>query len=500
MISIVVPALNEGGFLPKCLESLKNQDYKGKYEIIVVDDGSTDDTAEVSKKFGVKVVHCPKKENRYGKKLTHAQKITYARQRGADAASGGIILQADADTIYPSGWLRKLSERFSSNPEIVAVTGKFVYRNPPWWAKIEYFLRNYINILSLMVLGKPLLTSGANFAFRREAFLKVGGYNIDSLSPDQYGMAARLSRAGRIVYDKDISVSTSSRRVEKPFLFILVDMIANLINAQSYFFRSCLSSIRATVIKIPSFRTYLKLLPFAFIIGFFAYGYFVPTSIVFGKVYYKGNSSGKEIALTFDDGPNEPYTSQILGILDKYDVKATFFVVGKNVEMHPETTRRIIADGNVIGDHSYSHNANHALTSKGCRDINIAQETILNITGVEPHFYRPPNGKKSPWELECLKKENLIEITWSAYTNELHSRLIFGKPSPELVAKNIISKAHSGKIILLHDGYGTEHNTTRSDKSLTVKALPVIIEALQNEGYKFVTVQELLGIPAYNRA
>ncbi len=159
----------------------------------------------------------------------------------------------------------------------------------------------------------------------------------------------------------------------------------------------------------------------------------------------------------------------------------------------------MVNEGNVVENHSYSHNANHALTNKGCKDLKIAQETIFKTIGVEPHLYRPPHGKKSPWELECLKKENLIEVEWSASTNELHSELFFGKLSPTLLGGNIIEDAGSGKIILLHDGYGMCHNCKESDKAVTVEALPTIIETLQKQGYKFVTIPQLLGIPAYNK-
>jgi len=228
------------------------------------------------------------------------------------------------------------------------------------------------------------------------------------------------------------------------------------------------------------------------------YGYFVPASPVFGKVYYKATSTDNVVALTFDDGPNEPYTSQILDILASHNIKATFFVIGKNVELYPETAKRIVAEGHVVGNHSYSHNANHALTEYGSKDLQLAQEVIFNVTSVKPHLYRPPHGKKSPWELQAIKKDGLIEVTWSVSANDQHVLAFWGKPSPETFAREIVSETNPGEIILLHDGYGTSHGTAESDKSLTVEALPLIIEQLQAKGYRFVTVPELLNVPAYN--
>lgn len=141
-----------------------------------------------------------------------------------------------------------------------------------------------------------------------------------------------------------------------------------------------------------------------FVVSFTAYGYFVPSSPVFGKVYADESTKNKVVALTFDDGPNEPYTSQILDILAASNIKTTFFVIGHNVEQYPDSAARIIADGNVLGNHSYSHNANHALTDLGARDLEHAQVTINSTLGILPHLYRPPHGKKSPWELESVKK------------------------------------------------------------------------------------------------
>lgn len=490
MISVVIPALNEEKLLPQCLESLKNQDYKGDYGIIVVDNGSSDNTVEVAREFGVKVILCPQKG------------VVYARQAGDSLASGDIIVQADADTIYPRDWLTRIARYFSSHPKSVALAGVYRYKDPPpRWAKFEYFLRYFVNrIIGIPFFGRPVFISGANFAFRREAFLKTGGYDEHSLYPDQWGIAHRLAKVGKVYYDRTLSVTTSSRRVQKPTYIILIEIILNWTRITTHFIKYGINLLRAPSMQSPLTRTPARLaisISLISIISLLAYGYFAPTSEGFGKVYYQSKASDKVVALTFDDGPNEPYTSEILDILKSYDIKATFFVVGKNVELYPEIAKRIVAEGHVLGNHSYSHNANHALTDDGGVDVELAQEAIFSVVGVRPHLYRPPHGKKSPWELEFIKRENLVEITWSDSTNEAHDELIFGKPLPDEVAKSIISKAKPGKIILLHDGYGTNHGDLKSDKSLTVKVLPIIIDGLQQQGYRFVTVPELLKIPAY---
>ena len=351
MISIVVPALNEGRLLPDCLESLINQDYEGEYEIIVVDNGSTDNTANIAKNFGVKVVFCLDNEG-----------VSYARQVGADAACGDIIAQADADTVYPRDWLARIADHLYTHPDTVAVAGRFIYRDPPSWAKFEYFLRDCANKLAAALFGRPFLVSGATFAFRKRAFLNMGGYKNSSYSPDQYGISSRLSKVGRVSYDRDLRALTSSRSVRKPLFLCMLEALVHIGRWSSYMCKYYVNSFERFANKTALRRVAVRLSPVAMVIILITYGYVIPTSPVFGKVYYRATEHDKVVALTFDDGPNEPYTSEILDVLDSYNIKGTFFVVGKNVELYPETAKRMIAEGHVLGNHSYSHNANHALT------------------------------------------------------------------------------------------------------------------------------------------
>lgn len=488
MISIVIPALNEEKLLPDCLRSLRNQEYRGDFEIIVVDNGSTDRTADIARDYGARVIRADGERN-----------VFYARQVGANAARGDIIAQADADSIYPKDWLKRISDRLAAHPEAVAVAGRFFYREKFIWSWFELVFRHLINLLTVTFFGRPFFISGATFAFRRRTFVSLDGYKDLIYSADQYGIASRLGQFGKILYDKGLYVLTSSRSVQKPSLVLLLAVFINAYQWGIYYIKNFIRARREDSIIIPLRRWAIRLVPVPLIIiSLVAYGYFIPASPVFGKVYYKAHSAEKVVALTFDDGPNEPYTSQILEILKDYNIKATFFVVGHNVELYPETAKRILSEGHVLGNHSYSHNANHALSEYGSRDLQRAQEVIFNITGVMPHLYRPPHGRKTPWELHSVKDNRLIEVTWSASANDQHVLAFFGKPTPETFAKEIVRATRPGEIILLHDGFGTLHDTAKSDRSLTVKALPLIIEQLQAEGYKIVTVPELLNVPAYN--
>ena len=487
-ISVVLPVFNEEKLLQRCLTSLSNQNYKGHYEIIVVDNGSTDNTVEIAARFSVKTVVCPKRG------------VVYARQAGADSASGEIIVQADADTVYPEDWLSRIAKMFIEFPDTVAVAGSYTYEDGhPWWVPLEYGLKYVSNKLNLLFLGNYPFISGANFAFRRDSFLKAGGYHDKSLYPDQWGIAHRLSKTGKLRFMPSLSVVTSPRRIQKPSHVIAVEILRNFYGILRHFVHYLwVKCDTAFSWYAKTRRTKIAVTMAVLILALLVYGYAAPTSQIFGKVYYEAKVTDKVVALTFDDGPNEPYTSEVLDILARYNIKATFFVVGKNVQLYPDVAKKIILDGNVIANHGYNHNANHALTTYGSKDVDLAQAAIEETLGVNPHLYRPPHGKKSPWELHALKHDDLVEVTWSVAANDQHIFATFGKPTPELYAAEIVKKVQPGKIILLHDGFGLEHGDVHADEDLTVETLPLIIDALQKQGYSFVTIPQLLETQAYN--
>ncbi len=274
MISIVIPAFNEEKLLPECLESLRNQDYAGGYEIIVVDNGSTDDTARVAAGFGAKVVSCI------------SRGVVYARQAGAQAASGDIIIQGDADTVYLRDWLTRIASYFSAHPKTVALAGAYVYKDPPGWARFEYSGRYIMNIIGLLLFGRPVYISGANFAFRREAFLKTKGYDAESLYPDQWGISHSLSQVGKIYYDRTVLVHTSTRRVQIPFHLILLNIGLNSSRIFIHFIKHSINLSRTTSAKLPYLKASAKraaLILLIVITCLFLYVYIAPKAQVFGN-------------------------------------------------------------------------------------------------------------------------------------------------------------------------------------------------------------------------
>lgn len=204
-----------------------------------------------------------------------------------------------------------------------------------------------------------------------------------------------------------------------------------------------------------------------------------------GVVYWHGDINEKKIALTFDDGPNEPYTSQILDILKRYDIKATFFLIGKNVEVYPEIVKRIAKDGHLIGNHTYTH-PDLALELKFQieKQIKRTEEAIFKAAGLRPYLFRPPYGLDNPWVFKEAEKLGYVIIKWSVSAHN------GGKEIPyDRILRRILNDVENGSIILLHDG---DRLVKQADRSQIVKALPLIIESLQQKGYQFVTIPELL--------
>jgi glycosyltransferase involved in cell wall biosynthesis len=231
MISIVIPALNEEKYLPACLNSLKNQQWNGEYEVIVVDNGSSDDTARVAARYGARVVLCSRRG------------VAFARQAGAEIARGDIIVQADADTVYPRLWLSRMDTYFASNDSAAGLAGRYVYTESAWWAPVERAFRRSLNKVGFLFFRWPASVSGANFAFRREAFVKAGGYDATSLYPDQWGIARRISRFGRVHYDHGSVVTTSARRVAKPIHVIAYEIGRNGAHVGAHFVTHCFHQI-----------------------------------------------------------------------------------------------------------------------------------------------------------------------------------------------------------------------------------------------------------------
>ena len=184
--------------------------------------------------------------------------------------------------------------------------------------------------------------------------------------------------------------------------------------------------------------------------------------------------ANKTIALTFDDGPG-PYTEKLLDILDKYDAKATFFLIGSKVSAHANTLRRMQSRGHQLGNHSWSHPELPKLSvDQIAGEIDRTNEAIRQATGVKPSILRPPYGAVNGVVLEQLRLRNMSSILWSVDTRDWADR------NSQIVCSRAVAGARPGAVILMHDIHQT-----------SVNAVPCILSSLKQQGYSFVTIQRL---------
>lgn len=188
----------------------------------------------------------------------------------------------------------------------------------------------------------------------------------------------------------------------------------------------------------------------------------------------------KVIALTFDDGPWAASTPEVLDILKKNNIKATFFVVGQMLKTYPELGQRIVAEGHVIGNHTWHHWYHYFNAQAAAYEIESTTDLIYQITGARTTLFRPPGGIMHNGVVAYAKNKNYSIITWSA------DSLDYSRPAVPKLIKNVMKDSKPGGIVLMHDGGG--------NRSRTVQALPEIISNFRKQGYRFVTVPELLEI------
>jgi peptidoglycan/xylan/chitin deacetylase (PgdA/CDA1 family) len=196
---------------------------------------------------------------------------------------------------------------------------------------------------------------------------------------------------------------------------------------------------------------------------------------------FGGPAAGRRIALTFDDGPSV-YTPQVLAILSRYGVHATFFEIGRQVGPLAATSRAVIRSGDVIGDHTWSHPDLDA--GNAGAQLRSARSAIRNATGFRPCLMRPPYGIAPPDVVGIARSLGLLTIQWDVDPAD------WSRPGAAVIAQRVLSAVHPGSIVVMHDGGG--------DRSETVAALGTIVPELLARGYHLVTVPQLLGLrPAY---
>ena len=195
------------------------------------------------------------------------------------------------------------------------------------------------------------------------------------------------------------------------------------------------------------------------------------------------------VALTFDDGPNEPWTGRLLDVLAAREVRATFFQVGRCAERFPSATRRVVDEGHVLGNHSLNHAFTSYLSDPAQRDeVSRAQEVLHRVSGVVPGLYRPPWLCHWPWVLRTVEATGL-QVVSGTFGHPLE---VF-QPAAALMTAGAARRASPGSILIMHDG----RESRGGDRSQTVASVGPLIDRLRADGYAFTTVDRLLGVPAH---
>ncbi len=203
----------------------------------------------------------------------------------------------------------------------------------------------------------------------------------------------------------------------------------------------------------------------------------------FGKNMVRLKTNERIVALTYDDGPNPPYTERLLDVLAKHNVKATFFMIGNRIERHPETVNRVIAEGHQVGNHTYSHPLLGFLPPPYVRRQLERTDDLIRQHGiVEEIVFRAPLLTRFLPVAYVLAKDDRTHISCKVWGWDWITQ------NSDRIAKTILRKVKPGSIIVLHDGKAENRNANRSG---TVEATERIVTALKGDGYRFVLLSDV---------
>ncbi|WP_260865980.1 polysaccharide deacetylase family protein [Paenibacillus xylanexedens] len=209
-----------------------------------------------------------------------------------------------------------------------------------------------------------------------------------------------------------------------------------------------------------------------------------------GEIVWEVPTQDKLIALTFDDGPDPVQTPEILALLQQYEAKATFFVLGKWAEKFPQLVMQEQQEGHEVANHTYAHTYAGRNTGVGTyiRDMDAAEKSILGAGAPRPLLFRPPGGYYNDMVIQAAKEKGYTIVLWSWHQDTRD----WASPGVTAITNKVLKNVRNGDIVLFHDKV--------EGKSQTVQALARILPKLKQEGYRFVTVSELLAVKAKEAA
>ena len=209
-----------------------------------------------------------------------------------------------------------------------------------------------------------------------------------------------------------------------------------------------------------------------------------PTGQWYGRTIASGARGSKQIALTYDDGPNDPHTLKLLEVLARHGVRATFFMIGRYLQQRPDIARAVAQAGHVIGNHTFTHPLLIFKSAEQTRaEIIDCRRALEDAIGAHSNLFRPPFGGRRPATLRIARELGLETVMWNVTGYDWNA------PPAAVIERKVARQMRGGDIILLHDG---GHRSLGADRTQTVLATDNLIRRYKNEGYEFVTVQEML--------
>jgi peptidoglycan/xylan/chitin deacetylase (PgdA/CDA1 family) len=204
----------------------------------------------------------------------------------------------------------------------------------------------------------------------------------------------------------------------------------------------------------------------------------------YGRTFTGLQPESKQLALTYDDGPNDPHTFRLLEVLAKHDVKATFFLIGRFVKQRPDIARELARAGHVVGNHTFGHpNLIFATAVQTRAELTACKQALNDAVGEHSPLFRPPFGGRRPSTLRIARALGLEPVMWSVTGWDWKGK------SADYVERKVRQQVRGGEVILLHDG---SHAAFGADRSQTVIATDHLIARYRSEGFEFVTIPQMM--------
>lgn len=209
-----------------------------------------------------------------------------------------------------------------------------------------------------------------------------------------------------------------------------------------------------------------------------------PTGQWYGRTFTGLSPGSKQIALTYDDGPNDPHTLRLLEVLVRHNVHATFFLIGRFVKQRPDIAREIVAAGQVVGNHTFTHPALTFKSTAAIRnELSACEWALRDAVGEHSNLFRPPFGARRPAVLRVAREMGLEPVMWNVTGYDWNA------PPAAVIERKVAKQMRGGDIILLHDG---GHKAMGADRSQTVLATEKLIERYKGDGYEFKTIPDMM--------